>query len=215
VAPHLIAPRLENAVVRLEPLAAAHVEGLRAAAAGERGSYRFTTVPEPEPESVEAYVAQELDQAATGSFAPLVQIDGASGTVVGHTSFMTPRWWPGTDALLAVEVGSTWLSAAAQGTAINTAAKLLLFTHAFEEWGVARVDLKTDARNARSRAGIVAVGAVFEGVLRGWQPSAAPGEEGRARDTAMHAVTAADWPAVKRALEARLAAKRDAGPSQA
>ncbi|MBO9578288.1 MAG: GNAT family N-acetyltransferase [Microbacteriaceae bacterium] len=192
---------LENAVVRLEPLRPDHAAGLAAALDGSRDSFGWT--PVPTPQTAEAVVAEEL---ARGDFWPFVQIDRASGEIVGHTSYLTPRRWPD-GRLFAIEIGSTWLNAAAQGTAINSAAKLLLLAHAFETVGVERVDLKTDARNERSRAGIVAIGATFEGVLRGWQPSGAPGEEGRVRDTAMHSITAAEWPDVRARLEARLARK--------
>ena len=72
-------------------------------------------------------------------------------------------------------------------------------------WDVARVDLKTDARNARSRAAIASVGAQFEGVLRNWSPSWAPGEDGRLRDSAMFSITHAEWPAAREHLEKRLA----------
>jgi len=192
---------LENAVVRLEPLRPDHAPGLAAAASGPRDSYRWTTVPAPE--TVEATIAAEL---ARPAFWPFVQIDVATERIVGHTSYLTPRHWPD-GRLLAIEIGSTWLHRDAQGTAVNSAAKLLLLAHAFEALGVERVDLKTDARNDRSRAGILALGAVFEGVLRNWQPSGAPGEEGLVRDTAMHAVTRADWPRVRLHLEQRLTRK--------
>ncbi len=76
--------------------------------------------------------------------------------------------------------------------------------HAFESLGVIRVDLKTDARNERSRQAIERLGATLEGVLRSWSPSHAPGEEGRLRDSAMFSVTASDWPTVKSYLHARL-----------
>jgi len=75
----------------------------------------------------------------------------------------------------------------------------------FDHWGVARVDLKTDARNHRSRAAIEAVGARFEGVLRNWSRSWAPGEEGRLRDSAMYSVIAAEWPQCRARLVDRLA----------
>jgi RimJ/RimL family protein N-acetyltransferase len=197
-------PVLANPAVRLEPLAPVHAAGLAIAAGGARESYGYTVVPSAE--SAEAYLNAQLAKEAAGAFAPFAQIDPRTGEVVGHTSYLEPRWWPDR-RLLAVEVGTTWLSSSAQGTAVNTGAKLLLFMHAFEEWGVARVDVKTDARNARARAGIVAVGASFEGVLRSWQPSAVPGEDGRARDTAMHSITAGEWPDVRARLAARLAAK--------
>jgi N-acetyltransferase len=104
-----------------------------------------------------------------------------------------------------VEIGFTWLAASAQGTGINPEAKLLLFTYAFETLGVSRVDLKTDARNERSRRAIATAGAHFEGVLRSWSASWAPGEEGKLRDSAMFSVIATEWPAVKSSLAARVA----------
>ena len=105
----------------------------------------------------------------------------------------------------AVEVGFTWLSASAQGSGINTEAKLLLMSHAFDVLRVERVDFKTDARNVRSRRALAALGATFEGVLRSWSVSWAPGEEGRLRDSAMYSVIAPEWSAVRSQLTARLA----------
>jgi RimJ/RimL family protein N-acetyltransferase len=127
---------------------------------------------------------------------------------VGCTAFWDPRTWPGRDDLRAIEVGWTWLAASAQGTGINAEAKLLLFTYAFEALGVARVDLKTDARNQRSRRAMERLGARFEGILRSWSPSWAPGEAGMLRDSAMFSVVAAEWPTVKAALHARLTPTR-------
>ena len=104
----------------------------------------------------------------------------------------------------------------AAGTVCDTAvcipaeSKLLLLTHAFDTLRLARVDWKTDARNQRSRQAVERLGARFEGVLRGWGPSHAPGEEGRLRDSAMFSVTAAEWPDVRKHLAARLA-RRAAG----
>jgi RimJ/RimL family protein N-acetyltransferase len=134
------------------------------------------------------------------------QVDRSTDRAVGATAYWDPRHWPGTDHLYAVEVGFTWLAGSAQGTGINTEAKLLLFAHAFEVWQVARVDLKTDARNARSRAAIEAVGATFEGVLRSWSRSWAPGEDGRLRDSAIFSIIASEWPQCRARLERRLAA---------
>ncbi|OJX65677.1 MAG: GNAT family N-acetyltransferase [Micrococcales bacterium 73-13] len=192
-------PVLRNAVVRLEPLRADHAEGLALAASGPRDSYGWTAVPTPE--TVAATIAAEL---ARPAFRPFVQVDAAGDRIVGHTAYLTPRHWPD-GRLLAIEIGSTWLHPDAQGTAINPAAKLLLLDHAFGVLGVSRVDIKTDARNARARAAILAIGAGFEGVLRSWQPSGAPGEEGLPRDTAMFSITAGEWPRVRERLEARIA----------
>lgn len=81
-----------------------------------------------------------------------------------------------------------------QGSGLNTEAEHLLFRHAFGAWGVARTDLKTDARKGRSRAAIAKAGTTFEGVLRNWSRSWAPGEVGRLRDSAVFSITDEEWP---------------------
>jgi RimJ/RimL family protein N-acetyltransferase len=207
-------PALEGRLVRLEPLAPRHAAELAAAAEEDRSSYGFTLVPRAG--EVEEYLAAHAARAATGRLAPYAQVDLASGRTVGTTSYCDPRLWPDGERLQAVEVGFTWLAASAQGTGINAEAKYLLFRHAFEVWGVARVDLETDARNARSRAAIESVGARFEGVLRNVSRSRVPGEEGRLRDSAVFSVTDEEWPRCRALLEARLAraAARRARPRQ-
>ena len=195
---------LSGDVVRLEPLAPEHVPGLRRAAEGA-GPSAFAAVPAPQ--EVEGYVARALERRDTGTYAPFAQIEVATGRVVGHTAYLTPRWMDG-GRLFAVEIGSSWLHPAARGTAVNPAAKLLLLARALEGWGVDRVDIKTDARNEAARAAIAATGATFEAVLRAWQPSLAPGEEGRVRDTAMFSVTPPEWPRVRARLEERIERRR-------
>jgi len=191
---------LEGGIVRLEPLTPEHVPGLQLAAEGAATS---PFAPVPTPETVEDYVAHSLARRDTGAYAPFAQVEVAPGRVVGHTAYLTPRWMPD-GRLFAVEIGSSWLSPTARGTAINPAAKLLLLAQALEDWGVDRVDIKTDARNEVARGAIAALGATFEGVLRAWQPSLAPGEEGRTRDTAMFAITPQQWPGVRTRLAERI-----------
>ena len=198
--PILTCGALAGNIVRLEPLSPEHVPGLQMAAEGAATS-PFATVPAPE--TVEDYVAHSLARRDTGAYAPFAQVEVATGRVVGHTAYLTPRWMPD-GRLFAVEVGSSWLSPTARGTAINPAAKLLLLTQALEDWGVDRVDIKTDARNAVARGAIAALGATFEGILHAWQPSLAPGEEGRTRDTAMFAITPQQWPEVRTRLAERI-----------
>jgi RimJ/RimL family protein N-acetyltransferase len=169
----------------------------------DRSSYRFTWVPTAA--EVEGYIDAQLARAAAGKLAPYAQVDQVSGRAVGATAYWDPRLWPDRDGLCAIEVGFTWLAASAQGTGVNAEAKYLLFRHAFENWGVARVDLKTDARNGRSRAAIEAAGARFEGVLRNWSRSWAPGEDGQLRDSAIFSITAAEWPDCRTRLEQRTA----------
>ena len=202
--PALSYDALMGDVVRLEPLTPGHVPGLRRAAEGA-GPNAFAAVPTPD--EVEDYVARSLARRDAGAYAPFAQVEAATGRVVGHTAYLTPRWMDG-GRLFAVEIGSTWLAPAARGTAVNPAAKLLLMTQAFESWGVDRVDIKTDARNEAARAAIAATGAAFEAVLRAWQPSLAPGEEGLVRDTAMFSVTPPEWPRVRARLEERIERRR-------
>ena len=198
--PILTCGALAGNIVRLEPLSPEHVPGLQLAAEGAATS-PFATVPAPE--TVEDYVAHSLARRDTGTYAPFAQVEVATGRVVGHTAYLTPRWMPD-GRLFAVEVGSSWLSPTVRGTAVNPAAKLLLLAQALEDWGVDRVDIKTDARNEVARGAIAALGATFEGVLRAWQPSLAPGEEGRTRDTAMFAITPEQWPGVRTRLAERI-----------
>ncbi|MFJ6082842.1 GNAT family N-acetyltransferase [Streptomyces sp. NPDC092369] len=202
-------PVLAGELVRLEPLERRHAADLAVAAEEDRDTYAFTWVPRADEAA--AYIDAQLARAATGRLAPYAQVSLATGRAVGATSYWEPRSWLSEDRLDAVEVGFTWLARSAQGTGVNSEAKLLLFRHAFEEWGVARVDLKTDARNSRSRAAIESVGARFEGVLRNWSRSWAPGEDGRLRDSAIYSVTAQEWPECRERLEARVARRRVSG----
>lgn len=195
-------PVLEGELVRLEPLDHRHAADLAVAAEEDRGSYEFTWVPRAA--EVGQYIAAQLGRAATGQLAPYAQVLTSTGRAVGATSYWEPRSWRTDDRLDAIEVGFTWLARSAQGTGVNAESKLLLFRHAFEQWGVARVDLKTDARNSRSRAAIERTGARFEGVLRNWSRSWAPGEEGRLRDSAIYSITEGEWPLCRSRLEERV-----------
>jgi RimJ/RimL family protein N-acetyltransferase len=196
-------PVLTGGLVRLEPLEHRHAADLAVAAEENRGTYEFTWVPRAA--EVGDYIDAQLARAATGLLAPYAQVSVATGRAVGATSYWEPRCWRAEDRLDAVEIGFTWLAGPAQGTGINAEAKLLLFRHAFEEWHVSRVDLKTDARNDRSRAAIQSVGARFEGVLRNWSRSWAPGEDGQLRDSAIFSITAEEWPQCRKRLEERVA----------
>lgn len=195
-------PVFEGRLVRLEPLGHHHGPDLAVAAEENRDAYGYTWVPRRA--EVDDYIDTQLRRQANGLLAPFAQIDLATGRAVGATAFWQPRFWPDEERLSAIEIGFTWLACSAQGTGINIEAKLQLLRHAFESWQVARVDLKTDIRNSRSRAAIEALGATFEGVLRQWSRSWAPGEEGKMRDSAMFSIIADEWPDRRAKLEARL-----------
>lgn len=200
-------PTLEGALVRLEPLSESHADDLAAAAEEDRTCYAFTLVPRAA--EVGAYVAAQFERAEHGLI-PFAQIRRADNRAVGCTAYWDPRYWPGhfpgAHGIRAIEVGFTWLAASAQGAGINAEAKLLLLGYAFDALGVARVDLKTDARNVRSRRAMDALGLTFEGVLRNWSMSWAPGEGGRLRHSAMYSVIASEWPLVRDGIATRVAA---------
>lgn len=199
---------LEGRHVRLEPLAPGHVAALLAAARGPRDTYAFTTVPDTEP-AMRVYVEEAFRMHAEGRALPFATVDRKAARVVGSTRFGNVEFWSwppgnphqrGTHLPDVAEIGWTWLAADAQRSAINTEAKLLMLTHAFERWRVHRVSLMTDARNVRSRNAILRIGAKFDGVLRGNRVAV----DGGIRDTAAFSILEAEWPAVKAALEARL-----------
>ena len=190
---------LPGRFVLLEPMRAEHVDEIAAAGSGDRSSFGFTQVPDGRDEAA-AYVHWLLDDAAHGRAAPFVQRRIADGIVVGCTRFLDPMWPLGRDDPDEVEIGGTWLSASAQRTPINSEAKLLLLSHAFDVWRVQRVAICTDARNEQSRRAIERLGATFEGVLRRHRRSTRAGEIDALRDTATYSIIIDEWPTI----EARL-----------
>ena len=194
---------LVGEVVRLEPLTLGHLDDLVVAATEDRSTFEFTFVPSNR-EAMSEYIDLLLDDFELGQVTPFAQVSVMTGRTVGATRYLTIRFRPGERTPFAVEIGGTWLAASAQRTAINSEAKLLLMSYAFDEWGVARVDLKTDARNERSRAAMARIGATFEGVLRQWQPSQVVGEETLLRSSAMFSVLDSEWPVVRQSLKSRL-----------
>jgi RimJ/RimL family protein N-acetyltransferase len=186
-------PVLEGRVVRLEPLAPGHEDGLWEASRDPR-TWRWLSVVQPQTrEEWHAFVEHALAQQAAGAELPLVTL--CHEAVVGSTRFLALR-----PEHRSVEIGWTWLHPSAWGTGANVEAKLLQLTHAFEEWGCRRVELKTDALNARSRGALLALGATFEGIHRKHMLV----RDGENRDSAWYSVTDDDWPAVRTRLEKRL-----------
>jgi N-acetyltransferase len=196
-------PVLHGRLVRLEPLSRHHADDLALSAEEDRTAYDFTWVPRAG--EVDDYLHALFQRSVEGKLIPFAQIRLSDERAVGCTSYGNPRPWPDRPDTAAVEIGWTWLAASAQRTGINVEAKLLLFTYAFAQLRVARVDIKTDARNERSRRAIEALGAHFEGVLRSWSESWVAEERGRLRDSAMYSVIAPEWAACEEHLQQRLA----------
>lgn len=185
---------LEGHGVRLEPLAAAHAAGLRAAAAdGRLWEAWYTSVPAPGEE--DEYVRTAIAGQVAGHMLPWVVREAAGGTIVGST-----RYHDIVPDLDRVEIGWTWYAKAWQRSHVNTACKRLLFGHAFEDRGCRVVGLRTDNFNFRSQRAIEALGAKKDGVLRHHGRR----RDGTARDSVMYSVLAHEWPDVRRHLELRL-----------
>ena len=199
---------LRGATVQLEPLTTDHVPPLLAAAVADRSTFGFTAVPDSE-EAMRRYVDGLIDEARRDVTVPFVQRRLADDAPVGCTRLMSLVWQAERDTPAECEIGGTWLATSAQRSSINTEAKLLLLGHAFEVWGVHRVAICTDARNARSRAAIERLGAAFEGVLRNHRLAAGhETDAGTPRDTACYSILPAEWPAIRTRLQDRL---REAG----
>lgn len=189
---------LEGQHVRLEPLSPAHEESL-IAAAGDGELWNSTVTIVPSRATIAGYIASTLNAQAQGRELPFVIIRKSSGKIVGSTRFFHIE-----RDHRRVEIGYTWLSASAQRTAVNTEAKLLLLTHAFDHWRCIRVEFVTDFLNQQSRTAILRLGAKQEGVLRNHMvmPS------GRYRDSVCFSIIEAEWPEVKARLEAKLGRKK-------
>jgi len=180
--------------VRLEPLTLAHEHPLiDAARDGELWNTDVTIIPQRE--GMKDYIAAALDGLARGTELPFVIVGKMANQIVGTTRFY--EIFPN-DRKCAI--GYTWLAKSAQRTSINTEAKLLLLTHAFEAWKCVRVELITDVRNEQSRAAILRLGAKQEGILRKHLilPS------GRVRDSVFFSIIDDEWPEVKAGLRGRL-----------
>ena len=185
---------LADGVVRLEPLGLHHTEALgRAAADGELWQLRITSVPDPH--DTRGYIERALAARASGERLPFAVIDAASGAVIGSSSYhdIVP-------AVSRLEIGYTWYAKSRQRTHVNTRAKLLLMTHAFESLGAALVGWRTDHLNFASLRAIERLGALRDGVIR----HHALRRDGSVRDTVMYSMTAAEWPAARARLAARL-----------
>lgn len=183
---------LEGRVVRLEPLTDAHLPKLFAHADREVYTHLLDW---PDDDSLDAFAAwtrRGVSGAGKVTFATVLR---ESGEPIGCTSYLEIR-----PAHRSLEIGSTWISRAHQGSVVNPEAKLLMLRHAFETLGAVRVQLKTSSENLRSQRAIAKLGAVREGVLRNFQMR----RNGRARDTVMFSITDAEWPAVKAGLQGRL-----------
>ncbi|WP_321950585.1 GNAT family N-acetyltransferase [Paraburkholderia bannensis] len=189
-------PTLTGKTVELRALRETDAPALiEAAADGELWNLKVTVVPGPT--TVAAYIARALEGERAGTVMPFAIVARATGRVVGST-----RFWKVDRANRKLEIGHTWLAASAQRSSINTEAKLLLLTYAFETLDCVRVQFTTDELNEKSRAAILRLGAKQEGIVR--HERIMP--DGRKRNSVRFSIIDDEWPDVREKLEARLKA---------
>lgn len=179
--------------VRLEPLEPRHRAELLAPAS-DPAAWEFTPVDD-RGGPLAAWLDTWFDRAMACGDVVFAVRRLADGAIVGSTRYLNVE-----PAHRRLEIGGTWYGPDARGTAVNPACKLLLLEHAFEALGALRVELKCDARNARSRRAIAKLGATEEGVLRRHMILG----DGWVRDTVYFSVLDHEWPRVRAGLEARV-----------
>lgn len=186
---------LEGGDVRLEPLGEKHEAGL--AAVLDPALTQWFTKPMLTRADVRDFIAEALAAEKAGRALPFATIQRSTGAVIGSTRFGNID-----RANRHVEIGWTLVARPFQRSAINTQAKLLMMTHAFERWGCIRVEFKTDSLNIQSRTALTRLGATEEGIFRNHMICAS----GRIRHSVYFSITAEEWPAVKQRLIRRIAA---------
>ncbi|MDR3670123.1 MAG: GNAT family protein [Holophaga sp.] len=191
----LLQPTLRGRTVELRPLRPEHAQDLLAAAAdGQLWNLKVTAVPGPD--SIGQYLEVAFAGRQAGMVMPFVIVKLDTGRIVGST-----RFWKIDQANRKMEIGHTWLSASVQRSGVNTEAKYLLLTHAFEVLRAVRVQFSTDELNEKSRAAIARIGAKQEGILRNERIM----PDGRKRNSVRFSIIDSEWPAVKAMLQQKMA----------
>ena len=196
--PRLEPVTLHGRFVRLEPLGRHHLP-LLAPVASDAGLWTLTREDASTPEELAAYVDRALKAQADGTALPFAIIEQETGLAVGSTRF--GNYEP---ADRRIEIGWTWVGRQWQRTAVNSEAKLLLLTHAFETLGMRRVELKTDVLNERSRRAILRIGATQEGIFREHMVTM----RGRVRDSVWFSILAREWDTVRARLTAMVEGRK-------
>jgi RimJ/RimL family protein N-acetyltransferase len=173
--------------VVLEPVRGEHVAELQEAARdGELWTLWYTGVASPD--SMHAYVDAALKMREELGAMPFVVRRKSDGRIVGSTRFFNVD-----EKNRRLEIGHTWYSRSVQRSGINTEAKLLLLTHAFQTLRCIAVEFRTHFFNFASREAITRLGARQDGILRNHQIS----PNGTLRDTVVFSIIESEWPTAK------------------
>lgn len=186
--------KLSNQFVSLEPLQESHLPALKQVVAdGQLWQLMATSVPHPD--AMDAFYQLAMQQTQAGVAQVFATLDANTGDVVGSTRYLNTDW-----AHQRTEIGFTFIAKSQQRTPINTAAKLLMLTHAFETLKFNRVAFLTDYLNQPSRQAILRLGAKQEGIMRNHMVMA----DGRIRDTVVFSIAKHEWPGVKSFIQHKL-----------
>lgn len=186
---------LEGRFVRLEPLSRDHVEQL-VEIGRDPSLWLWTLGQNHSDDEMRAYIEAAFAAQATQREVPFVTVERESGRVIGSTRYLNIDPYH-----RRLEIGYTWVAAPWQRSPINSEAKLLQLTDAFERLGALRVEFKTDSLNEKSRTALLGIGATFEGIFRNHMLT----DTGRRRHSAYYSIIDEEWPAVRHHLEQRVA----------
>ncbi|KMZ11417.1 Acetyltransferase, including N-acetylase of ribosomal protein [Candidatus Burkholderia humilis] len=186
-------PTLTGDRITLRPLQQNDAAALLSAATGELWNLKITVVPNTD--TIEQYINTALSGREAGTVIPFAIVQNENARIIGTT-----RFWKIDRANRKQEIGHTWLAASAQRTGINTEAKLLILTYAFETMHCVRVQFTTDELNEKSYAAILGIGAKQEDIVR--HERIMP--DGRKRNSMRFSIIDDEWPSVKAKLLAKL-----------
>jgi RimJ/RimL family protein N-acetyltransferase len=157
--------------------------------------WQWTTAIVKDEADMERYLRTALADQAKGIALPFVTIDRKTDTLVGSTRFGNID-----TQNRKAEIGWTWINPEFQRTVINTEAKLLMLTHAFDVWKCVRVELKTDSNNKVSRKAIKRIGGIEEGTLRNHMIR----ENGQYRHSVYFSIIDSEWESVRADLTSKI-----------
>ena len=185
---------LDGPKVRMEPLTLDHLPALTEIGLHEE-LWRWTNAICTTANALRSYIEEAVKSREQGTAVPFATFDKVTNRVVGSSRFGNID-----SRNRRVEIGWTWITPSAQRSHVNSSAKLLMLSHAFETLGCIRVELKTDALNEKSRNAMLRLGCKEEGTFRNHMIT----DAGRVRDTVYFSITAEDWPPIRERLEESL-----------
>lgn len=186
---------LEGQHVRLEPLTLEHLNPLCEIAL-DADIWRWMPAQVRTPDDMRQYIELALKQRSQGTALAFATFSKSAHRVVGSSRYLNID-----HANHRLEIGATFLGKPWQRTVVNTEAKYLMLSHAFETLGCLRVEFKTDVLNTPSRSALLRLGAVQEGIFRNHIICA----DGRVRHSVYFSIIDEDWLTVKTNLLAKLA----------